>query len=220
VNGRAAGPTLGDGGSVLAVCGWGLRPTGSAGVSSGRVGGRSGVLGVSGRPVLATASHGARQLPRPLFVVAGVALPWWRIQGLADTCWRRRGGVLDCARSRPVEVLQRCRGAASCLGRVRAADMVRIRAKASTDAFVGGHGGGAFGRRSPHWGHHGEASCAARSSQVKTLSFFGCATAAPWRRALPGDVVVGVPSRWRFVRCYRLCSWFVLPWLCRGSTGA
>jgi hypothetical protein len=36
---------------------------------------------------------------------------------------------------------------------------------------------------------------AARGSQVKTLSFFGRATAAPWRRALPGDVVVGVPSR-------------------------
>jgi hypothetical protein len=68
------------------------------------------------------------------------------------------GGVLDCVGSHPVEVLQRCWGVAGYLGRVRAAGMVRIRAKASTDAFVGGHGGGTFGRRSPGWGHHGDAS--------------------------------------------------------------
>jgi hypothetical protein len=63
VNSRAAGSTLGGGSSVLASCGWGLRPTGGAGVSSGRVGGlgghrRSGVPGVGRRPVLATTGLG------------------------------------------------------------------------------------------------------------------------------------------------------------------
>jgi hypothetical protein len=40
---------------------------------------------------------------------------------------------------------------------------------------------------------------AVRGSQVKTSSFFGRATVALWRRALPRGIVVGVPSRWRFV---------------------
>jgi hypothetical protein len=78
------------------------------------------------RPRPASVGHSARQLPRLLFIFAGGALPWWRSQGLADACWRRRGGVLDCVRSRPMEVLRRCQGAASCLGRVRVAGMVRI----------------------------------------------------------------------------------------------
>jgi hypothetical protein len=64
VNDRAAGPTLGDGGSVLAVCGWGLRPTGSVGVSSGRVGGLGGrrrrrrAVRRSRRQRVAAAGHG------------------------------------------------------------------------------------------------------------------------------------------------------------------
>jgi hypothetical protein len=40
-------------------------------------------------------------------------------------------------------------GERSAVGHVCAAGMVRIRAKAFTDAFVGGHDGGALGRRTP-----------------------------------------------------------------------
>jgi hypothetical protein len=76
VNSRAAGSTLGGGSSVLASCGWGLRPTGGAGVSSGRVGGlgghrRSGVPGVGRRPVLATTGLGQHAS-----ATAGHSRPW------------------------------------------------------------------------------------------------------------------------------------------------
>jgi hypothetical protein len=114
--------------------------------------------GVGGQPLLAMAGldrpasdmvgRGGRRLHRSIFVTAGVALSWWRRQG-AGWCVLVAPWWCSCAESRSVEVLRRCRGAACCLGRVRAAGMVLNRAKASTDAFVGGHDGGAFGRRSP-----------------------------------------------------------------------
>jgi hypothetical protein len=59
---------------------------------------------------------------------------------------------------------------------MRAAGMVRNRVKAFTDTFVGGHDGGTLGRRSSHWGHHGEAPCPLPRGAlgVKTSSFYGC----------------------------------------------
>jgi hypothetical protein len=126
VNGRAAGSTSDDGGYVLVGCSWGLRPTSGAGVSSCRVGGLGGhmrcrrAVGHSGRrravgashvrPRLATADRSARQLPRPLFVVARVALPWWRSQGAG---WRVSEALWWCSRLRLVSLFSRiCRRAA------------------------------------------------------------------------------------------------------------
>jgi hypothetical protein len=59
VNDRAAGSTSGGGGSVLAGCGWGLRPTGGASVSSGRVAASMGAGGVAGGQAF-RASAGSR----------------------------------------------------------------------------------------------------------------------------------------------------------------
>jgi hypothetical protein len=74
-----------------------------------------------------------------------------------------------------------------------------------------------LGRHSPCWGHHGEAPCPLPRGalRVKTLSIYGLAVAAPWRRTLLGGVVFGVPSRlvvvvvdvWSF--CVKR-AWFVL----------
>jgi hypothetical protein len=75
-----------------------------------------------------------------------------------------------------------------------------------------------LGRHSPCWGHHGEAPCPLPRGalRVKTLSIYGFAAAAPWRRTLLGGVVFGVSSRlvvvvvavWTF--CMKR-AWFVLP---------
>jgi hypothetical protein len=137
-----------------------------ASVGAGGVGGGRAALVVGGRPLLATAGLG---WPRPAavaggFLVLSSSLLVWRcrgggVRGLAGACWWRRGGAFSCVESRPVEVLRRCRGAANCLGCVHAAIMVRNRAKASTNVFVGWHDGSTFGHRSPRWGHHGEALC-------------------------------------------------------------
>ena len=64
---------------------------------------------------------------------------------------------------------------------------------------------------------------------MKTLSMYGRATAAPWRRALVGGVTSGDPERlvvvvvvvWLVVSpvCYRLCARYVLAGMCRGTMG-
>jgi hypothetical protein len=58
----------------------------------------------------------------------------------------------------------------------------------------GGYDGGAFGRRSPCWGHHGEALfLVVGAFRVKTSSF-GRAAAAPRRRYPLEGVVLGALS--------------------------
>jgi len=64
--------------------------------------------------------------------------------GMADACWWLRGGASGCVGLLPVEAVQRREGAGYGLGQERAAGMVLSQAKAFTDVFVGGEGGGAF----------------------------------------------------------------------------
>jgi hypothetical protein len=110
-------------------------------VGAGGVGGRP-LLAMAGlrRPASATTGLGWPRLAAVAgdFLVLSSSLLVWRcrgggVSGLAGTCWWCCGGAFSCARSRPVEVLRRCRGAADCFGHVRAAGMVRNQAKASTD---------------------------------------------------------------------------------------
>ena len=64
--------------------------------------------------------------------------------GLAGACWWRRGGASGCAGLLPVEAMRRQRGVGYWLDQERVAGMVLSRAKAFTDDFVGGDGGGAL----------------------------------------------------------------------------
>ena len=75
---------------------------------------------------------------------ADLAPPWWWSWGLAGACWWHHGGASGCARLLPVEALWRREGVGYGLGQELAAGMVLSRAKAFTDAFVGGDGGGAL----------------------------------------------------------------------------
>jgi hypothetical protein len=70
------------------------------------------------------------------------------------------------------------------------------RAKAFTDGFVSGNGGGAHGASHSLVGAPLRCimSRCTGSLRVKTLSLCGCATAALWRRALLGGVGLGAPT--------------------------
>ena len=109
--------------------------------------------------------------------------------------------------------------------------MVLNQAKAFTDVLSMGMVAAPFGHRFPCWGHHGEAPCSLQRGalRVKTLSIFGRATAAPWRRALVGGAASGDPERlvvvvevWLVVLpvCCRMCARSVLAERCRGPMGA
>ena len=136
--------------------------------------------------------------------------------------------LLSSAGLLPVEAVQKRRGAVYCHGHVCAAGMVLSRAKAFTDVLSVGMVAAPFGHRFPCWGHHGEAPCSPQRGalRVKTLSIYGCATAAPWRRALVGGAASGDPE-WLVVvgvvvspvRCW-MCARFVLAERCRGPMGA
>ena len=65
-------------------------------------------------------------------------------EGVAGACWWHRGGASSCAGLLPMEALRRREGVGYRLDQELAAGMVLSRAKAFTDAFVGGNGGGAL----------------------------------------------------------------------------
>ena len=65
-----------------------------------------------------------------------------RAEGLIGACWWRRGGASGCAGLLPVEALQRREGVGYGLCQELSAGMVLSRAKAFSDAFVGGNCGG------------------------------------------------------------------------------
>ena len=64
-----------------------------------------------------------------------------------------------CAGLLSIEAVRKRWGAGYCHGHVYAAGMVLSRAKAFTDAFVGGDGGGALVVSFSLWGHHCVAPC-------------------------------------------------------------
>lgn len=71
-------------------------------------------------------------------VVTGSVLLWWWDWGAAGACWGHHGGVSGFVVPLPVMALQ-WQGGAGCFHvQVRAVSMVFSRAKAFTDAFVGG----------------------------------------------------------------------------------
>jgi hypothetical protein len=185
------------------------------------------------RPRLAKASHSPTKAghsggrPRPRFsprrrCYACVAMVvgsggWLVLASGIEVVLRAASGLLQW---------RRCRGDGGGFG--SAAGRVLMRAKAFSDVIVGGHDGGALGASLSLLGAswRGTTPSATRALRVKTLSIYGHATAAPWRRTLLEGVVFGVPSRlvvvvvvvfWSF--CMKR-AWFVLPWRCKGSVGA
>ena len=182
------------------------------------------------------AAHGRRDLwCAPLLLLDGDAGPapsWWWGKGLAGACWGRQGGALSYAGLLSVVTLRRQVGAGYGLGQELAAGMVLSRAKAFTDAFVCGDGGGALVASSPCWGHHCEApySYCTEFFRVKTLSIYGRATAVPlascprWRRRIWSPSLARLWS-WLMggvarAQRQRRCAWSVLAGRCRGPLGA